>query len=193
MTESWGRHFAHEHRTNYFTAVRRGDWKVVYHLHPIGCVRQVTLPSDTVGIFCERPRQHLDRNVTTQIGVRRPIPFAHAFLAELGGHDIGEGVHDRNKLPLQQLHRPDVALVARDGEVEPPAVGRELAPRGTARRVVEADAQPGAFARPARLTHPRPEVTIGARVAVLRWGQDRVRAGTLTCAPTGPQRTRGFR
>jgi arylsulfatase A-like enzyme len=27
-------HFPHEHRTNYFTAYRRGDWKVVYHYIP---------------------------------------------------------------------------------------------------------------------------------------------------------------
>jgi arylsulfatase A-like enzyme len=27
-------HFPHEHRTNYFTAYRRGDWKVVYHYVP---------------------------------------------------------------------------------------------------------------------------------------------------------------
>ncbi len=27
-------HFPHEHRTNYFTAYRRGDWKVIYHYIP---------------------------------------------------------------------------------------------------------------------------------------------------------------
>lgn len=27
-------HFPHEHRSNYFTAFRRGDWKVVYHYIP---------------------------------------------------------------------------------------------------------------------------------------------------------------
>ena len=27
-------HFPHEHRTNYFTAFRRGDWKVIYHYLP---------------------------------------------------------------------------------------------------------------------------------------------------------------
>lgn len=27
-------HFPHEHRTNYFTTFRRGDWKVVYHYIP---------------------------------------------------------------------------------------------------------------------------------------------------------------
>jgi arylsulfatase A-like enzyme len=27
-------HFPHEHRTNYFTALRRGDWKVIYHYIP---------------------------------------------------------------------------------------------------------------------------------------------------------------
>jgi arylsulfatase A-like enzyme len=27
-------HFPHEHRTNYFTAFRRGDWKAVYHYIP---------------------------------------------------------------------------------------------------------------------------------------------------------------
>jgi len=27
-------HFPHEHRTNYFTTFRRGDWKVIYHYIP---------------------------------------------------------------------------------------------------------------------------------------------------------------
>jgi len=27
-------HFPHEHRTNYFTTLRKGDWKVIYHYFP---------------------------------------------------------------------------------------------------------------------------------------------------------------
>ena len=54
---------------------------------------------------------------------------------------------------LQELDGPEVAFLARHGEVEASPVGRELPAQGATQRIVEADQQP----------HPKPLVSLHHR------------------------------
>jgi len=66
-------------------AIDRGDIRVIQrgqHLRFPGEARHA------VGILCEDFRNHLDRDIASQFGVRRAVHHTHAALAQLAGDAI---------------------------------------------------------------------------------------------------------
>ena len=69
-------HFPHEHRTNYFTAFRRGDWKVVYHY----------IPSDVSGgSHYQLFNLAKDPFESTDVGATEPARLGEMMAAMKGG------------------------------------------------------------------------------------------------------------
>ena len=67
-------------------SVDRSDVRMIQRGEDLGFALKTRQP---IVVSCERWRQDLDRDLTLQLGVGRPIHLAHAPFADLGGDLVG--------------------------------------------------------------------------------------------------------
>ncbi|MDP4996162.1 MAG: sulfatase-like hydrolase/transferase [Akkermansiaceae bacterium] len=96
------RHMPHEHRSNYFTAFRDGDWKIIYRYHMDGAVsgtnEDVNKGHDTLQLF----NLAADPYEETNLAISQPeklLTMARAMAREL---DSSWGIYG----PLWPVHNP---------------------------------------------------------------------------------------